>query len=86
MPAFVAMGAGKTVRENSAFEIAAKGTFHMGRRRFIEFPGREFQPGFEVRLHGAIPQRLFGTAALLALCAERGTFDCGNHRAIPFRS
>lgn len=86
MPALVTVGAGKAVRQDAAFEIAAKGTLDMGGRRFIEFPGREFQPGFEVRLNRAVPQRLFGTATLIALCAGRGTFGCGNHRAMPFLS
>jgi hypothetical protein len=36
--ALVTVCFGKAVRKNSAFEIATKGTFHMGRRRFIVFP------------------------------------------------
>jgi hypothetical protein len=35
---------------------------------------------------GPIPKRLYGAAALIALCAGLGTFGCGNHRAIPFLS
>jgi hypothetical protein len=75
MLALIAVGAGKTVSEDAAFEIAAKGALDIGGRRLVELSGRAFQPGFEVRLDGAIPQRPLGTAALITPGAWRGTFD-----------
>ena len=42
-------------------------------------PGRECQPRFEVRLHGAKPERFLGAAALVALWGWYGMFDCGIH-------
>ena len=63
--------------EDAAFEVAAKGVFDVGRRCGVIRPGRKRQPGLEVGLDGAIPQRLFGTAALVAPGAGRRRFDCG---------
>jgi hypothetical protein len=52
------------VSKDAAFEIAAKSPFDMGRRRFTGLSAGELQPGFEVGLDDAIPQRPLGTAAL----------------------
>jgi hypothetical protein len=61
--ALVAVGSGEAVGENAAFEIAVKCPLVMGRRCFTVLFAGEFQPGFEVGLDDAIPQRLLGTAA-----------------------
>ena len=61
--ALVAVDAGKAMRENAAFEIAAEGALDMRRRCFTVLTASELQPGFEVGLDDAIPQRLPGTAA-----------------------
>lgn len=64
--ALVAAGASKTMREDAAFEVAAKSPFDMGRRCFTALSAGELQPGFEVRLDNAIPQRRLGTSAPVA--------------------
>ena len=69
--------AGKAMSEDSTFEIAAKGLFDVGRRCGVIQPGSERQPGLEVGLDGAIPQRVFGTAALIAPGAGGRRLDCG---------
>ncbi len=73
MLALIAVGAGKAVSEDAAFEIAAKGALDIGGRRLVELSGRAFQPGFEMGLDGAI--------ALGAWC---GSFDSCIHGATPF--
>ena len=67
------------MREDAALEVAAKGLFDLSRRCGIIRPGRECQPGLEVRLDGAIPQGVFGPAALIAPGAGGRRFDCGRH-------
>jgi len=81
--ALVTVGSGKAVRQNSAFEIAAKCLLDMRGRRRIALPGRERQPSLEVCLDCAVPQRPFWAAALVAPGAWYGTFDCGIHGATP---
>ena len=68
----VAVSSGEAVGEDAAFEIATKGALDMGRRCFTVLAAGEFQPGFEVGLDDAIPQRLLGTATLVALGCGRG--------------
>jgi len=63
--ALIAISAGKTMSQNAAFEIAAKSALDIGGRGFIEMLRRVFQPGFEMSLNRAIPQRPLGTAALI---------------------
>ena len=65
--------------EDATFEVAAKSRFDVGRRCGVIGPGRERQPGLEVGLDGAIPQRVFGPAALVAPGAGRRRLDCGRH-------
>ena len=81
--ALVAVGASKTMREDAAFEIAAEGSLDMGRRCFTVLSAGELQPGFEVGLDDAIPQRPLGTAALVALGCGRGALSGGCHRVGP---
>ena len=81
--ALVAVGAGEAVGEDAAFEIAAEGSLDMGRRCFTVLAAGEFQPGFEVGLDDAIPQRPLGTAALVALGCGRGALSGGCHRGGP---
>jgi len=48
-------GAGKAMRKNSAFKIPAELTFDRGwTRSALAAVAGEFEPGGEVRLHGAI--------------------------------
>ncbi|MFS8086516.1 MAG: hypothetical protein ACMG6H_12860 [Acidobacteriota bacterium] len=68
---------GEAMSEDAAFEIAAKSLFDVGRRRGVIRPGSEGQPGLEVGLDGAIPQRVFGAMALIAASAGRHRFDGG---------
>lgn len=77
--ALVAVGAGEAVGEDAAFEIAAEGSLDMGRRCFTVLAAGELQPGFEVGLDDAIPQRPLGTAALVALGCGRGALSGGCH-------
>ena len=77
VPAGVAVSAGKAMGEDAAFEVAAKSLFDINRRCGVIRPGRECQPSLEVGLDGAIPQRVFGPAALIAPGAGRRRFDCG---------
>jgi len=63
--------------EDVAFEIATKSLFDVGRRCGVIRPGSERQPGLEMGLDGALPQRVFGPAALIAPGAGRRRFDCG---------
>jgi hypothetical protein len=77
VPARRATGPGKTTTEDSTFEIAAKRLLDIGRRCRRVRLGREGQPSLEVGLDGALPQRVFGTAALIAPGARRRRFDCG---------
>jgi hypothetical protein len=81
--ALVAVGAGEAVGEDAAFEIAAEGSLDMGRRCFTVLAAGELQPGFEVGLDDAIPQRPLGTAALVALGCGRGALSGGCHRGGP---
>jgi hypothetical protein len=74
---FIAKGPGKTTAEDAAFEIAAKSLFDIGRRCRLVRLGREGQPSLEVRLDGALPQRVFGTAALITAGAGGRRLDCG---------
>jgi hypothetical protein len=55
VPARVAVSAGKAMRQDAAFEIAAKGSFDVGGRWLVAWPGSECQPGLEVGLDGALP-------------------------------
>jgi len=77
----VTPGVGKAVGEDAAFEIAAEATLDIRRRRLAERTAGEFQPGGEVRLDGAIPQRLLGTAALITLGVRCGARCGGSHEA-----
>ena len=79
VPARSAKGAGKAMGEDATFEVAAKRVFDISRRCGVIRPGRERQPGLEVGLDGAIPQRVFGTAALIAPGAGRRRLDGGRH-------
>ncbi len=79
MLALVAVGAGEAVSKDAAFEIAAEGSLDMGRRCFTVLAAGEFQPGFEVGLDDAIPQRPLRTAALVALGCGRGALSGGRH-------
>jgi hypothetical protein len=81
--ALITVSAGKAVGEDGAFEIAAKAALDIRRWRLTGWPGGEFQPGFEVGLDDAIPQRALGTAALVALGTGRGALGLGSHRASP---
>ena len=81
--ALVAVGAGESMRKDAAFEIAAEGSLDMGRRCFTVLAAGELQPGFEVGLDDAIPQRPLGTAALVALGCGRGALSGGCHRVGP---
>jgi hypothetical protein len=63
--------------EDATFEVAAKSLFDVGRRCGGIRPGSERQPSLEVGVDGAIPQRVFGTATLVALGAGQRRFDCG---------
>ena len=83
MLTLVAVGPGEAVSEDAAFEIAAKNPFDMGRRCFTVLAAGEFQPGFEVGLDDAIPQRPLGTAALITLGCGRGALSGGGHRVGP---
>ena len=60
------------MREDAAFKIAAEGSLDMGRRCFTVLSAGEFQPGFEVGLENAIPQRPLGTAAVTATALSFG--------------
>ena len=73
--ALVAVDSGEAVSKDAAFEIAAEGSLDMGRRCFTVLAAGEFQPGFVV--DNAIPQRLLGTAAGLALGCGRGALSGG---------
>ena len=53
--ALVAVGSGKAVSKDAAFESAAKCPFDMGRRRFSVLAAGLLQPGFEMGLDDAIP-------------------------------
>ena len=81
MLAGITSGAGKAVGEDAAFEIAAEAALDVGRRRLTARPAGEFQPGGEMRLDGAIPQGLLGTAALITLGARCGAGCGGSHEA-----
>ncbi len=81
--ALVAVGVGEAVSKDAAFVIAAEGSLDMGRRCFTVLAAGEFQPGFEVGLDDAIPQRPLGTAALVALGCGRGALCGGCHRGGP---
>ena len=61
-----ASGAGKTMRENAIFEIAAELTFDMGwAGSALAAVAGEFEPGGEVRLHGAIEHGMLGPATAI---------------------
>ena len=55
VPARGAVSAGKAMRQDAAFEIAAKGSFDVGGRWLLAWPCSECQPGLEVGLDGALP-------------------------------
>jgi hypothetical protein len=61
----VTPGTDKAVGEDAALEIATEAALDIRWRRLASGPAGQFQPGGEVRLDGAIPQRLLGTAALI---------------------
>ena len=62
------------MRENPAFEIAAELTFDRGwTGSAMAAVAGEFEPGGEVRLHGAIEHGAFGPATAIAGSASRGT-------------
>ena len=79
----VAVSTCKTMRENSAFEVSAKGAIDMGRRCFTILSAGEFQPGIEVDMVNAIHKCVFGTVALVALGCRRGALSGGGHRIGP---
>ena len=79
VPAFVAVGAGEAVSQNSAVEITPKGLLDIGGNSFITRSVGECQPSFEVRLHGAIPEGFLESATLIALGWRCDTFDGGIH-------
>ena len=81
--ALVAVRSGESMCKDAAFEIAAKCALDMGRRCFTVLAAGELQPGFEVGLDDAIPQRPLGTAALVALGCGRGALSGGCHRGGP---
>ena len=65
VPAVGAAGAGKTVGEDAAFEVAAEFPLgDCGCARPVAILLKR-QPGRQVCLHGAIEQRAFGLAATL---------------------
>jgi hypothetical protein len=67
-------GAGKAMRENAAFEIAAELAFDMGwAGSALAAVAGEFEPGGEVRLHGAIEHGTLGPATAIDGSASRGT-------------
>ena len=62
------------MRENAAFEIAAELAFDMGwAGSALAAIAREFEPGGEVRLHGAIEHGTFGPATAIDGSASRST-------------
>ncbi len=66
MTALGTPGAGKTIGENPAVEIAAELTFDMGwTGSALAAIAGEFEPGGEVRLHGAIEHGMFGPATAI---------------------
>jgi hypothetical protein len=69
-----ASSAGKAMRENPAFEIAAELAFDMGwAGSALAAIAGEFEPGGEVRLHGAIEHGTFGPATAIDGSASRST-------------
>ena len=66
MTALGTPGAGKAMRENAAFEIPAELAFDMGwAGSALSTVTGEFEPGGEVRLHGAIEHGTFGPATAI---------------------
>jgi hypothetical protein len=69
-----ASSAGKAMRENAAFEIPAELAFDMGwTGSALAAVAGEFEPGGEVRLHGAIEHGTFGPATAIDGSASRST-------------
>src|SRR5512143_306256 len=69
VPALATPGAGETLGKDAAFEVAAKFALDVGRHRTARRTvTREFEPGRQVALHGAIEQCALGLAAAV----ERG--------------
>jgi hypothetical protein len=84
--------AGEAMRENPAFEIAAELAFDMGwAGSALAAIAGEFEPGGEVRLHGAIEHGTFGPATAIDGSASRGTggrhggYESGNREATTVR-
>jgi hypothetical protein len=77
--AFAAAGAGKTVGENAAFEIAAE--FTLGHRGCgcSATVILKCQPGRQMRLHSAVEQRALGLAAVIGCAARQRASDGGEH-------
>jgi len=74
MTALGASRAGKAKRKNAAFEIPAELAFDMGwAGSALSTATGEFEPGGEVRLHGATEHGMFGPATAIDGSASRGT-------------
>ena len=66
MATIAASSAGKTMRENPAFEIPPELAFDMGWAGYaLAAIAGEFEPGGEVRLHGAIEHGALGPATAI---------------------
>jgi hypothetical protein len=62
------------MRKNAAFEIPAELAFDMGwAGSALSTVTGEFEPGGEVRLHGAIEHGALGSATAIDSSARRGT-------------
>ena len=81
--ALVTVGAGKAMGQGASVEVAAEGGLDIRGWQRTGWPGGAFQPGFEVGLDDAIPQRPLGTAALVALGSGRSAWSGGCHRVGP---
>jgi hypothetical protein len=78
--ALATAGTGKAVGENAAFEVAAKFALDVGRHRSARRTvTREFEPGRQVALHGAIEQCAFWLAAAIARGARGRAGRAGRH-------
>ena len=65
MAAVGAAGPSEAVREDAAFQIAAEFPLDVGGRGAARFVLRQFEPGRQVGLHGAIEHRALGLAATI---------------------
>ena len=64
-----AAGPSEAVGEDAAFQIAAEFPLDVGGRGAARFVLRQFEPGRQVGLHGAIEHRALGLAATIGDCA-----------------